>query len=39
MKDCDCGMNCPSCEDCEDPECECECYNDESFEDDDKNGW
>lgn len=23
--DCECGQNCPPCEDCEMPECECFC--------------
>ncbi len=33
MFECECGDNCPLCEECELPECECTCEKDEEDED------
>lgn len=33
---CECGMNCPPCEDCGEPECECKCYEEEKIEEEDE---
>lgn len=33
--ECECGENCPPCEDCEFPECECICKKNEDDNEDD----
>ena len=37
--DCECGNNCPICEECGFPDCECECEKDKNENEDDEFGW
>ncbi len=37
FEDCECGMNCPPCEDCDKLECECKCY--EASEESEDDEW
>lgn len=34
MANCECGLNCKTCQFCSSPVCECYCYNDSSLGDD-----
>ena len=37
--DCECGNNCPICEECGFPDCECKCEKEKKENEDDEFGW